>query len=255
MKNRLVSFSLLSLLITCLILTMPACETNNYTEGLSYTEKTVDGICGYEVSGIGYSNDIEIIIPSKVDGKAVISIGDHAFSNRKDIISVSLPNSLKEISDWAFVGCERLEKILLPTSLTTIGSAAFKDCINLTEIVIPYNVSTIGSSAFWGCKNIKQASMYESNAQISDYMFYGCLTLESVILSDSIIKIGDNAFYNCISLQNVFYKGTEVSWEQVNIRQNNLNIRNATIYFYSENKPSNVGNYWHFADGQSAVWE
>lgn len=237
------------------MLAVSACETNNYTEGLSYTEKTVVGIDGYEVSGIGYANDTEIVIPSKVNGKAVTSIGDHAFSNCKDIISVSLPNSLKEISDWAFVGCESLKNIILPTALTTIGSAAFKDCMSLTEIIIPYNVSMVGSSAFWGCKNLKQVSMHESNAQISDYMFYGCLTLESVILSDSIFKIGDNAFYNCICLQNIFYKGTAASWEYVNIGQNNLSLKNATMYFYAEDKPSSIGNYWHFADGQIAVWE
>ena len=61
-----------------------------------------------------------------------------------------------------FSGCKDLVSITLPQSLTRIGSAAFSSCTQLTEIVIPQNVNTIGYSAFSKCSEL--LIMFEGNA-------------------------------------------------------------------------------------------
>ena len=44
---------------------------------------------------------------------SVASIGDFAFSNCFNLISISIPHSVKDISPFCFEGCTMLEKIII----------------------------------------------------------------------------------------------------------------------------------------------
>ena len=89
-----------------------------------------------EVAG-GYSiervlvEQTEITIPSKINFKQIVEIGDEAFYNNYKLKSVYLPNSIKHIGNSAFYGCSQIESIVLPDSVLSIGDRAFKDCRNL----------------------------------------------------------------------------------------------------------------------------
>jgi hypothetical protein len=81
-----------------------------------------------------------VIIPSKIAGKSVTSIGDNAFSGKTN-----------------------LSGIILPSSVTSIGASAFNGCTTLTAAKIPSSVTSIASNAFTGCIVLKiygQASSY-----------------------------------------------------------------------------------------------
>lgn len=77
-----------------------------------------------------YSGDVKI--PSSVNYAIwdipVKSIDDYAFSDCEDLISVTLPNTIKSIGYEAFKGANHLKKLVLPVSITNIDPSAFEDC-------------------------------------------------------------------------------------------------------------------------------
>jgi hypothetical protein len=84
--------------------------------------------------------------------------------------------------------------------------------------------------------------------------FMNCNHLETVILGSGINFIGTLAFANCNNLSTVFYCGTQSDKEHIYIVQDYEPINLATWYYYSEEKPEEEGNYWHYVDGEPTVW-
>lgn len=57
----------------------------------------------------------DVIIPSELNGYTVVGIKDSVFQNNTSLMSVTIPNTVKNIGDQAFYGCVNLEKVELPT--------------------------------------------------------------------------------------------------------------------------------------------
>ena len=72
-----------------------------------------------------------ITIPSNLDGKTVVTIGDKAFEAATGITSVTIPSSVKQIGLWAFRDCASLSRINLG-SVEKISGYAFEGCTSLT---------------------------------------------------------------------------------------------------------------------------
>jgi len=70
----------------------------------------------------------DVIIPDKIDGLSVTSIGNYAFYKCSGLTSVTLPSSLTSIGEWAFSGCTGLTSMTIPNSVTSIGKYAFEGC-------------------------------------------------------------------------------------------------------------------------------
>ena len=100
--------------------------------------------------------DLDIIIPSKINGIPVVSLNvtfsksDHC----KDITSVVVPDSVYQIGYATFANCSSLVSVTLPNSVTNIGKEAFFGCTALTSITIPNGVTDIGNFAFDGCRSL-----------------------------------------------------------------------------------------------------
>ena len=103
---------------------------------------------------------------------------------------------------------------------------------------------------------VKIAAFYNDLpvTRIDDKAFYFCTSLTSVTISNNITSIGEDAFYNCTSLKTVYYKGTAADWGKISINSNNTYLTDAKWYYYSESKPTESGNYWHYVDGKPTVW-
>lgn len=184
----------------------------------------------------------------------VTSIEDQLFSNCTNLTYVKIPDGVTTIGEWAFWECENLTNITIPDGVTTIDWAAFYGCESLTSIAIPNSVTSIGSQAFCGCNGLTGISIPDSITAISDYTFSYCHNLSSIIISDSVTSIGGKAFNECESLTSVYYKGTASDWKNVTIGASNESLTNATVYYYSEEHPTENGNFWHYEDGFVTVW-
>lgn len=104
--------------------------------------------------------------------------------------------------------------------------------------------------------NVKIAAFYNGLPVeiICERAFYDGTSLTSVTIGNSVTSIGYGAFSGCTSLKTVYYMGTAGQWAKISIGKDNSRLTNATLYYYSESKPTASG-YWHYADGKPTVWE
>lgn len=78
-------------------------------------------------------------------------IGWCAFMNCRNLVSVSLPGTVKLIDLKAFMNCESLASFTVPAGVKEIGEQAFMNCTALSELTVPAGVSKIGKQAFTNC--------------------------------------------------------------------------------------------------------
>ena len=141
-----------------------------------YTEKVDGWTWEYEVAEgkaqnvIGqfktkyYSNPgPNLVIPAKLGGKAVASLGLYALQGY-DFTTVTIPSTVTRIGHRAFGGCRYLRSAKLPDSVKEIAYNAFEDCVNLQCVDFGKNVSFIGEKAFSGCSSLRSLVFRGANA-------------------------------------------------------------------------------------------
>lgn len=90
-------------------------------------------------------------VPEKLNGYAVIAIGDGALEDYRWITGrVELSSTVKRIGARAFKACT-LEAITLPEGLEEIGEEAFR-ASKLTQVKLPQSLKHLGASAFQDTK-------------------------------------------------------------------------------------------------------
>lgn len=180
-----------------------------------------------------------VIIPSVINGLAVTSIGNWAFSECHSLTSITIPNSVTSIGDGAFRNCTSLSAITvdalnpayisvggvlfnqsqtvlieypagkagsqytIPNSVSSIGNSAFGGCTSPTSITIPNSVTSIGVAAFGGCTSMTSVTIPDSVTYIGGAAFASCTSLISITIPNSVTSIGDYAFQSCYSLTSV----------------------------------------------------
>ena len=90
-------------------------------------------ITGYEGS-VAHLN-----VPDEIDGINVETIGNHSFSGRSDLVSVSLPESIRTLYGFAFHNCRNLKKISLYDSIDDYYDGVCRQCDSLKDIEIVLN--------------------------------------------------------------------------------------------------------------------
>jgi hypothetical protein len=183
-----------------------------YPDGFVMPES--DFTIRYENDGItitGYKGEAaEIEIPSEIDGRPVLKIGDSAFSGKSNLTSVTIPASVTDIGNYAFQSCSGLTSIELPENLTTIGSCAFEYCSGLTSIEIPDGVTTIESYTFDN-SGLTSVTIPDSVTTIGSYAFQSCPNLTSVTIPNSVERIGSSAFAYCNNLESAHFEHADAS--------------------------------------------
>ena len=209
---------------------------------------------------------------------SVTSIGKSTFYGCSNLESITIPGLVTSIGDYAFYNCSNLESITIPASVTSIGYCAFNECSNLQSITIPDSVKIIGDYAFHNCSSLTSIEIGDSVTSIGRYVFYYCTSLTSIVIPKGVTNIGEYAFYYCKELtsivlpesvtsiegyafnycykvEKVYYNGSLEKWNDISINSGNSNFTSATCYYYSESKPLDEGNYWHYdEDGSIIEW-
>jgi hypothetical protein len=106
-----------SLLLSCLLAfanDLLADDGGTWTYLLNGDEATITGCVA--------TCPTELVIPSKVDGYSVTSIGGYAFHNNQ-LTSVTIPDSVTSIGSGAFRS-NQLTSVTIPDSVTSIGNGA-----------------------------------------------------------------------------------------------------------------------------------
>ena len=168
-------------------------------------------------------SDTVVVIPSKINGVTVETIG-HAAFERSAVTSVTIPDSVTAILDRAFANCSQLTNISIPNSVTSIGFSAFEHCTSLKSITLPSSLNSISEALFSDCSQLTTIHIPDSVLSIQDYAFGNCTRLETIRIPVSVTSIGNLAFACCPSSMTVTYPGSKTQWDKINGKDELLNI-------------------------------
>lgn len=125
-----------------------------------------------------------------------------AFSDCKNLSSVTLPDGLTVIGDGSFQETGKLQYVSVPSSVTTIGRNAFANSgLESDPLSGATGAISIASGAFAGCNKLPSVTLPSGVTVINDSVFKGCSSLTDPDLANSTVTtIGDHAYEDCISL-------------------------------------------------------
>lgn len=136
------------------ILTESTVEVAGVAEGTTITEVTIPETVEYSFENRTYLFD-------------VVAVGKSAFSMR-DIISVTLPNSIKTIKESAFYSCTSLSSIEMP-GVESINQSAFAYCHIIESLNLPESIKALGVRAIEGCFNLRSIIIRSTNPPTMTY--------------------------------------------------------------------------------------
>lgn len=153
-----------------------------------------------------------------------ITLGNNAFSNCKNMQSISLPQgSITAAATGYLATCSELGFVALPKNLTTLNHYAIYQCTGmrrcslpaeitylgnyslsltgLQKLCIPPDVTTFGSWTFQNSVNLKVVSKIpEGVTALSQSFMFGCNSLENITLPSTLTSINNSAFQDCVGL-------------------------------------------------------
>ena len=145
-----------------------------------------------------------VVIPEEVDGFTITSIGASAYESNRNITSIVIPDSIKEIGENAFKGATKIANFEA-IGVEKIGSGAFYNCTGLVSFNAP-NAIELGDGVLEKCTKLKSVSIGASI--IPANQFKGCTALTDYDFTN-IETIGDSAFYGCKLLSGIDLSGVK----------------------------------------------
>ena len=112
-----------------------------------------------------------------------VSIGNSAFANCEKLVTVNIPNSIKEIAGYAFNGCTLLNSVNFAegTHLKMLDSSIFAGCTSLIEFKLPK--SDTASSLFGSSSAVKKFTLAK-DALLSDGVLVGLTSCEEFVVEE-----------------------------------------------------------------------
>lgn len=156
-------------------------------------EYTDDGNGGVKITNYKGSQ-IEVDVPTVLDGKPVTTIAEGAFENitggHDNIKSIDMPSVtyIEDAGIGAFQSCTSLISINMPNA-AYIGNEAFNGCSNLSSVYMP-NVTSTGEESFLGCTSLTSVDMPKVTS-VGYQSFINCSSLKSVNMPNVVTISGD----------------------------------------------------------------
>lgn len=243
MKSEILCFSA-ALLLFCTAAVPAAAETEP-VKGLT----TADGMYAYGINEEGnaeiydlideknYTGDI--VIPSEIDGHAVVYVGNGAFTDADGITSVTIPKSVTDMGDCVFFGCRSLSSItveegnpyfsvnadgvlmgdggkflfcypparegtayVVPEGVDELAPGCFGYAKYLQSVIVPSSVYSVDRWAF-AYTMLESVTLENGVYQLDDYAFAYSQSLHEVNLGDGLSMIYDGCFANCRALTEI----------------------------------------------------
>ena len=158
--------------------------------------------------------EAELVIPSLLDGRPVTVIGPWAFSPNDDVISLTIPGTVRRIEEDAFARLTKLTSLTIPEGVESVGSAAFSHCFLLREVSLPDTLTEVGWNPWSMCQKLTDIRVSPNHPalEVIDGVLFGradrrlicCpigLGMTDYDIPQGTVIIGKMAFFNCTSLK------------------------------------------------------
>lgn len=149
-------------------------------------------------------NDKNVNIPDNLN---IEIIGEEAFVQNKNMVSLTIPKGVTEIKNSALFECKNLNSIKIPDTVMKIGEFAFAFTA-LTKVQLPQNLIEIGAGAFADCRKLESIIIPKGITKIESYTFSNCYELKNVTLPYGLKSIGEEAFKTCGNLKSIIIPET-----------------------------------------------
>ena len=172
-------------------------------DGVTYSYQVIDGEA--QITDVPSSTSGDLLVPARLNGIPVTSIGSYAFADCDGITSIVFSEGLKSVGHGAFLRSSGLKSVILPDGMTNIEDHAFQYCAGLSSVVMPDTVTTIESGAFASCSSLPALKLPKGITRLEDHLFIYCSGLESVQLPSGLLEVGDGVFCDCDGLTTVSF--------------------------------------------------
>lgn len=154
--------------------------------------------------------DTVVVIPSKINGVTVTTIGTDAFLGL-NITSVTIPANVTEIGSNAFADCTNLTSVNYAGDWSNLtiqsGNPAVQDAVNAQLFdfeFIPNNTAVIVKKYNGTAADVTIPSHYKGKpVTMIDHAAFHDSAVTSVTIPDSVTAIPDDAFAFCSQLTNI----------------------------------------------------
>ena len=178
----------------------------------------------------------KITVPSTIEGKTVVTLGNEAFKSATQITEVIIPNTVKEIGYSAFENCTNLSKVNLG-SIESISFDVFKGCTSLKEITIPKTLKKGALSPCLNNSNITKITLEEGLTVVPSYLCANTGITE-ITIPNTVKEIDYSAFENCTNLKKITILDNVTTMGLYNVEKSDSIFKNhsqdLTIYCYKD---------------------
>ena len=151
------------------------------TDAKYFAYEDVEG--GISITGYSIEGGLDVVIPSNINGKQVVAIGDVAFTTRGVEPTGISTNKIEYNIQPLYNKKDNYEVVPLGTA---------SDGLGITSVIIPNTVKIIGEGAFRH-NNLTSVEIPDTVISIEDYAFY-FNKLTSVTIPNNVTSIGTSAF-------------------------------------------------------------
>lgn len=170
---------------------------------------------GYEITAnplFASTKIAELVIPATYNGKNVISIGEYAFKDCKNLTSVKIPDTVTFIASTAFYNCTKVERYevydngaVAPTYYSDNGSLLYKNPIaGGIELMCVPSAANGSYSIPYGVTRLNSKTFYKSN-------------VTEVTVPASVVEVAQEAFLSCKQLTKLSFAMPEGDQELVSL--------------------------------------
>ena len=180
-----------------------------------WLENQPDGIMYIGKALYTYKGNIpeNTVIDIKDDTESITGYAfyDHINDTQKNIVKVSMPDTITELNGFTFNGCS-----------------------GLTEIKLSDNIMKIGYCEFGGCSSLRKIQMPDKLTEIGELAFIGCTGFRSILIPENVEMIGIDAFLDCSD--SLVFRAKENTYAEKYLTENNLKYRKLLNFSNSEVK-------------------
>ncbi len=173
-----------------------------------------EGVQVIGVSAFAYSAVEHVSLPA-----SLVELHDSAFEGSA-LRTIEIKNGLSTLGDACFKYCRELISVTMPDSVTKIGASIFRDCVSLREVTLSKNLAAMPRFAFDGCVTLKQIVIRNPR-----------ITFPKTD-SGAIATNNGRWFWGCNGLLEIWFPGGSGlgSSQTLNNREEKISITTDTVY-------------------------